>query len=152
MVSEDREYVERILAGETEVFEALVSKYNRMAGAIAFGITGSFHDAEDVVQEAFLKAFRLLATLRDPGKFKYWLAGLVKTRALDLLRYRRSHREGSLAVGPGVDELAAAGTYRAGGSPEEEQVREETRRKVLEALETLPTEDRLVLSLKHMEG
>lgn len=159
MVSEDREYVERILAGEPEAFESLVRKYNRMAGAIAFGIVGDFHEAEDVVQEAFLKAFRVLHALRDPGKFKAWFCGLVRTKALDALRRRPSHRTaeisedmaGNLPGGLGGG-LSSAASFRMGSPVEEEQLREEARQKVLDAIRELPREDRVVVVLKHMEG
>jgi RNA polymerase sigma-70 factor (ECF subfamily) len=150
MLSEDRESIERILAGEPEVFEALVRKYNRMAGAIAFGIVGDFHEAEDVVQDAFIKAFRSLSALREPGKFKFWLAGMVRTKALDCLRKRHGVRAAS-----SLDqrlELPDGIGFRQASDPEEAEVREENRQKVVEALESLPAEDRLVVVLKHMEG
>jgi len=151
MVSEDREYVERILAGEPEAFESLVRKYNRMAGAIAFGILGDFHEAEDIAQEAFLKAFRVLHTLRDPGKFRPWFTGLVRTKALDLLRQRPPHRAAQLS-GDIADTLRGSGTFRVSSAVEEEYLREESRQKVLDAIRELPGEDRIVVVLKHMEG
>lgn len=151
MLSEDREYVERILSGEPELFELLVRKYNRMGGAIAFGIIGDFHQAEDIVQEAFLKAFRSLHALREPGKFKFWFAGLVRSKALDALRQRRGQKGAIQATGipPGLPSSAAFGH---GPSLEEEEVAEDLRRKILDAIEDLPGEDRLVVVLKHMEG
>ena len=151
MYSEDQEYVQRILAGESELFESLVRKYNRMAGAIAFGIVGDFHAAEDIVQEAFLKAFRALHTLRDPGKFKCWLAGIVRSKSLDALRRRPSHKP--LEVSREVaDRLPRGEAFRFSSTVEDEHLREESRRKVLEAIEELPQEDRVVVVLKHMEG
>jgi len=149
MYHEDREAIERVLAGEPEVFEALVRKYNRMAGAIAFGIVGELHEAEDVVQEAFLKAFRALSALRDRTKFKFWIAGMVRTKALDCLRKRQSGRIRS-SLDAGLELPGDA--FRDAPSPEEVEVREENRQKVIEALESLPPEDRLVVVLKHMEG
>src|SRR5262245_5194174 len=157
MVSEDREYVERILAGEPEVFEALVRKYNRMAGAIAFGIIGDFHEAEDVTQEAFLKAFRVLHTLRDAGRFRAWFAGLVRTKALDALRKKGSRTEVGVTEDAAVtvessglaERLHSVGQFR---SLEEDPAREESKQKVLEAIRELPREDRIVVTLKHMEG
>jgi RNA polymerase sigma-70 factor (ECF subfamily) len=156
MVSEDREYVERILAGEPEVFEALVRKYNRMAGAIAFGIIGDFHEAEDVTQEAFLKAFRVLHTLRDAGRFRGWFAGLVRTKALDALRKKGSRTEVgvvedavSVEASGLAERLHGVGQFR---SLEDDPAREESKQKVLEAIRELPREDRIVVTLKHMEG
>jgi RNA polymerase sigma-70 factor (ECF subfamily) len=151
MYSEDLEYVQRILAGESELFESLVRKYNRMAGAIAFGIVGDFHAAEDIVQEAFLKAFRVLHTLRDPGKFKPWFARLVRSKSLDALRRRPSHKPLEVSTEAG-DRLQRGEAPRYGPTAEDDHLREESRRKVLEAVESLSREDRVVLVLKHMEG
>jgi DNA-directed RNA polymerase specialized sigma24 family protein len=61
-----------------------------MAGAIAFGIVGDFSSADDVVQEALLKAYCDLGKLRDRNKFKVWLAGIVRSRAIDWLRRRKA--------------------------------------------------------------
>ena len=145
MLSEDREYVERILAGEPEAFEALVRKYNRVGGAIAFAIVGDFHLAEDVVQDAFIRAFRSLAALRDPDRFKFWFSELVRSRALDVLRQRRAHGTEELPEEFSLDTSKTS-------SVEEEQMRKELRQRILRAIGELPEEDRLVVVLKHMEG
>src|SRR5687768_3977630 len=156
MFSEDRDYVERSLAGETEAFESLVRKCNRMAGAIAFGILGDFHEAEDVVQEAFFKAFRSLRDLRDAASFRAWFAGLVRSKALDAVRKRTSFR--TLDVSGDVAGDSVRGSAFRGssgvveGDPEDDHLREESRKKTLEAIAALPAEDRLVIALKHMEG
>lgn len=162
MVSEDRDYVERILSGEPEVFDLLVRKYNRMAGAIAYGVLGDFHEAEDVVQEAFLKAFRALHALRDPGKFRAWFCGLVRTKSIDAIRQRPDRRSvdlstvvsGRSGLGESVGDSPG---YRVSSSllsssVEEDQIREESRQKVLDAIQELGPEDRMVVALKHMEG
>lgn len=144
--SEDSETIERILSGEPEAFEALVRRYNRLGGAVACAIVGDYHQAEDIVQEAFLKAFRALGTLRQPDRFKSWFVGLVRSRAIDVLRERRAHRVVPVPEVP--DDAAGA----EGPSPEDVEVREETRRKIREAVDELPELDRLVVVLKHMEG
>jgi RNA polymerase sigma-70 factor (ECF subfamily) len=89
MSLEDKQYVEGVLAGDPGSFERLVEKYNRMGGAIAYGVLGDYQRAEDVVQEAFFKAFRALGKLRDPARFKVWFAEIVRTDAIDKLRRRR---------------------------------------------------------------
>ena len=142
MSLEDREFVEHVLAGETEYFEPLVRKYNRMAGAIAYSVLGDFQAAEDVVQESFLKAFRALGTLRDPDRFRAWLAGVVRRKAIDVKRARRDLPTADLEGHP---------LLRA-RSVEETTIAEEGRDRILAAIESLPEEDRLVLVLKHMDG
>jgi RNA polymerase sigma-70 factor (ECF subfamily) len=154
MFAEDRDYVERILAGEPELFEHFMRRYARMGGAIAFGIVGDFHQAEDIVQEAFIKAFRSLHALREPEKFRLWFASLVRSRAFDALRQRRGQKAAVHATGIPND-LPSSAAFRSGSSGaslEEEEVRKELRQKILDAIEDLPSEDRLVVVLKHMEG
>ena len=144
--SEDREHIERILAGELEVFESLVRKYNRMGGAIAFAILGDFHLAEDVVQDALVKALHSLRSLRDPDRFRSWFAGIVRSKALDALRQRRAHAVTELPEEISVEKISSGDS-----SPEQDQVRAELRESILKAIGELPEDDRMVVVLKHME-
>ena len=157
MLAQDREYVERVLSGETEVFERLVSKYNRLGGAIAYGVLRDFQLAEDVVQDAFLKAYRSLGTLRQPERFQVWFSGIVKKRAIDVLRQRRSFSQRALSLdsGKGSDSDEDAGSMDPSDDSEplaEQFVRAEKRQKILEAIESLSESDRSVVVLKHMEA
>lgn len=149
MVSEDREIVARVLAGEPECFETLVRKYTPLGGAIAFGILGDYQLAEDVVQEAFFKAFRSLPSLKDPEKFKIWFSGIVRSTSLDEVRRRnsRSDIKDGCAMGFRLSESESADSQ-----PLDQQVDEEVRGKVLETIRELPESDRLVIVLKYMEG
>ena len=65
----DAEQVRRARAGDRAAYGALVDAYQRMVFATALNITGNYSDAEDVVQDAFLRAFERLATLVEPAKF-----------------------------------------------------------------------------------
>jgi len=153
MIAEDRYYIDRVLAGKVDAFEGLVRKYNRMAGAIAFGIVGDFSTAEDIVQESFLKAFKCLGNLRSPEKFKVWFAGIVRSRAIDWIR-----RKKTLPTIP-FSQVFPEGETEAPDQPElldppveEIFTRKELREKLLETIRSLPEEDRIVITLKHMEG
>lgn len=147
MLLDDRDNVERVLAGEVDAFEHLVRKYNRLAGAIAFGITGDVHLAEDVVQEAFLKAYRSLESLRRPERFRPWFSGIVRKQAIDAYRQRRARKTPRVSLDE-VDEASAVEPI----TPESRLLREEQRRRILAAMDSLPSADRLALVLKHMEG
>ncbi len=165
MLAEDREYVERVLAGEPEVFEQLVRKYNRLGGAIAYGVLSDFHLAEDVVQDAFIRAFEALDSLKEPGRFRVWFAGIVKRRSIDVLRQRKNPRirAASLEVG-GADageggslgSTVSSDSRRPDQSPDDSQldaaVHAERRRQVLECISGLDENDRIIVSLKHMDG
>ena len=165
MLAEDREYVERVLAGEPEVFEQLVRKYNRLGGAIAYGVLSDFHLAEDVVQDAFIRAFEALARLKEPARFRFWFAGIVKRRSIDVLRQRKTPRMRAVSLeagaaddgeGQALGSTISSDSRRPGQSPDESQldaaVHAERRRQVLECISGLDEDDRIVVSLKHMEG
>ncbi len=148
---EDRECVVRALRGERDGFESLVSRHTRLAGAVAYGVLGDRHLAEDAVQEAFLKAFRSLDTLRDAGRFRSWFAEIVRRVALDLRRSRGA-KSRPVSQDPSDLDLRAEVGSRADDSPEETEVRAEARASVLAAIEALGPDDRMVVVLKHLEG
>lgn len=168
MRAEDRESVERVLSGDGAAFETLVRKYNRLGGAIAFGVLGDFQLAEDAVQDAFVKAFRSLGGLKDPRKFRVWFSGIVRKQAIDVYRQRRTtiQRASSLDVDERTSGESGSETSRAsslssdarrpnetGQIPAIERLaRREERQQILDCVAELPEEDRAVVVLKHMEG
>lgn len=88
----DAGLVKRTLSGNRDAFGALVERHLPMAHALAWGHTGNVSDADDLVQDAFLKAFLKLDTLREAEKFAGWLAGIVRNLAADQ-RARRARVE-----------------------------------------------------------
>jgi RNA polymerase sigma-70 factor (ECF subfamily) len=103
----DADVVERVLAGKTEAFEILVVRYMGAVQAVAYAHTGNHTDAEDVVQDVFLRAFKSLDGLRTPSKFRSWLMTITRNTARNHLR--KSGREvpldavGETAEAPPVD-------------------------------------------------
>jgi RNA polymerase sigma-70 factor (ECF subfamily) len=81
--------VHRAQRGEADAFTGLVRSYLRSAYTIALSVVGRPADAEDVAQEAFLKAFKSLDTCREPEHFAAWLFQIVRNRARNLLDSRR---------------------------------------------------------------
>ena len=75
--------------GDTRAFEQLVSRHEQRALAMAQRITRNREDAEDVVQESFLKAFRHLASFEERAQFSSWLTRIVMNEAYMLLRQKR---------------------------------------------------------------
>src|ERR1044071_8275847 len=84
------ELVERAKHGSSSAFAQLIRRYERAALAIAYSAAGDSDSAGDVVQEAFVRAWRKLATLKDPARFGSWLAGIIRNVAVD--QRRRSRR------------------------------------------------------------
>src|ERR1700758_2952208 len=95
-VSEELELVRRAKRGDDSAFEELVRKYDRNVFRIAQHITQNREDAEDVVQDAFLKAFQNLGQFQGQSKFYTWLVRIAVNEALMRLRRRRPERMVSL--------------------------------------------------------
>lgn len=93
MVTPDEElgWVEKSLAGDREAFAALVKQYQKMVVAVAFRMTGSQADAEDLAQETFLRAFNQLSSFRAEAKFSTWLCQIAMNLSLNW-RTRESRR------------------------------------------------------------
>jgi RNA polymerase sigma-70 factor (ECF subfamily) len=146
--AEDARLIERFCQGDKQVFSTLVERHMRLAGAVAYAVTGDFHASRDVVQESFLKVYQSLASVKEPEKFKAWLRNVVRTTALD---WRRRNKKG-------VQSLDALETDDAGPATQDtgpaEQVtdKDELRRRVREEIERLPESHREVVALKYLDG
>jgi RNA polymerase sigma-70 factor (ECF subfamily) len=143
----DGELVEAFRRGERAAFEALVERYVRLAGAIAYGIAGDYESAADIVQEAFLKVHAALADLREPERFKGWLYGVVRSTALDWVRKNR--RRGGRTSLARVEEREEAAADVPG--PREGMERRELEERVLREIQALPESYREVIVLKYLD-
>ncbi|MFE4195590.1 RNA polymerase sigma factor [Paenarthrobacter sp. NPDC056912] len=83
----------RAADGDTAAFEALARRHGPLMRATARRLTGSLVDADDVLQETLVQAWKQLDTLRDPAAVKGWLLRIVGTRSIDHLRRRRNHAD-----------------------------------------------------------
>jgi len=81
----------RAADGDTAAFEALARRHGPLMRATARRLTGTLADADDVVQESLMQAWKQLDQLRDPAAVKSWLLRIVGTRSIDHLRKRRNH-------------------------------------------------------------
>jgi RNA polymerase sigma-70 factor (ECF subfamily) len=95
-VSSYRRWNPKLLSGDVDAFEELVKRYDRKLLRIAQHVTNNREDAEDVVQEAFLKAFQYLEQFRENSQFSTWLIRIALNQSLMKLRKRRTTRELSL--------------------------------------------------------
>jgi len=142
----DAETVKRVLAGDADAFRLLVDRHGRVLHRVAFRITGSADDAEDVVQEAFIRAYRQLASYDGRAAVSTWLHRITVNCALDLLRSRQRRPEDS-----GREETLMS--HHESGSPQERQARgSEIRNAVARAMESLSTNERTAFVLRHFEG
>jgi len=143
----DREYVLRALRGDQAAYAALVDAYQGMVFAIALNITGNYADSEDVVQEAFLRAYHKLRTLSDPSKFASWLYTVAKRVALQVLKERRNIE----TVAP-EQETAKEEVASDAESPAEAYARKELGTILWNEVADLPPKTREAILLYYAEG
>ena len=79
-------YVQQVLRGQTSAYAVLVDRYKSLAATIAFKITGNAQDAEEIAQDAFVKAYRALPGFKAEAKFSTWLYRIVYNTALSKTR------------------------------------------------------------------
>lgn len=156
--AEDAEWVARILAGasrqeEEACYERLMKKYWKLVNVLALSKVNDRREAEDICQEAFLRAFRSLDKLAHPVAFLGWLLRITRNLATDHLRSRRSHVSLDV-VGEGVGERSRLGCSPDAREPgfEREVEQSEEIELVLHALQELPEAYREVVALKYLHG
>lgn len=93
--------VERTLAGDREAFRVLVERHSRKVYQLAYRMTGNSHDAEEVVQEAFLRAYQKLGQFAARANFGTWVYRIAANYAIDRMRQRKS--EEAQRENPGRD-------------------------------------------------
>jgi len=158
---DDAQLVGSALAGESPAYDELVRRYQRRAIAVAYRLLGNVHDAADVSQDAFLRAYRSLGSLEDHGRFGPWLLRIVSNLSLN---FRRSRASGVARSAMPLDEvIEGRGEFRSpsgeslnggafGGSPTESPLSGELGGAVGEAIGRLPEKQRLALILFSIEG
>ncbi len=85
----DADLVARTLRGDGDAYDALARRHYRAAFAVALGVLGNRHDAEDVVQDSLIKALDRLEDCRDPERFVQWFLMIVRNRSLSHRSYRK---------------------------------------------------------------
>lgn len=143
--------VDAAKAGDLSAFEELVSRYERKVLRLTWNITGNREDAEDAMQEAFLKSYSHLKTFHGDSRFYTWLVRIAANEALMKLRKRRPGEFSIDESVPGEEDLMPRELDDWGPSPEQRYAKEEMRRILDEAVEKLEPEFRIVFVLRDME-
>ena len=84
--------IERVQNGDAGAYDYLVSKYLRRVVSIAYGIVRNAHDAEDLAQEAFVKAYQSIGRFRAAAPFGPWIHRIVTNLSLDVMKHRTQFR------------------------------------------------------------
>lgn len=142
--------------GSREAFDVLVRQYDQPVLRLAMHLTGSEQDAQDIHQEAFLKAYRHIGSFRFECSFYTWLYRIVTNLCLDHLRRHKTRREDSAvtvdAAGVERDTMVNVADDRAMANPDRELSRKILNEQIQKALETLTPRERTVFELKHYHG
>jgi RNA polymerase sigma-70 factor (ECF subfamily) len=151
LVESDDSLVRRAQDGDREAFRVLVERHSRSVFRLAFRLTGNEHDADEVVQESFIRAYRRLVRFESRSTFSTWLYRITANCAVDLLRGRKTHEpleaDGSeseprtvptgLTTTPDQERRAMGGQIQA---------------RVRAALAHLTERERMAFVLRHVEG
>jgi RNA polymerase sigma-70 factor (ECF subfamily) len=154
--SEDDDLIREAQRGDRTAFDALVRRYDQSVLRLALHMLGNEQDAQDVHQEAFLKAYRHLGNFRFECSFYTWLYRIVTNLCLDQLRRRKSRREDPATVldsrGDEMDLLSNVSDTRAMANPARELDRVRMAERINQAISQLTPRERTVFELKHYQG
>lgn len=154
MVDSDAAQVALVLGGDRDAFRVLVERHSRRLFRLAYRMTGNEQDAEEIVQDAFVRAYRKLERFESRSNFGTWLYRICANCALDRMRKQRTEdsrrepagdredcmpgpMETTASDAPGPDRLALSGELGAG---------------VRTAMETLSATERAAFVLRHVDG
>ena len=144
----DAEIVKRVLAGDSEAFRLLVDRHGRQVHRVANRIVGSSHDAEDVAQEVFIRAYRQLGTFDHRSAFGTWLHRIAVRCAIDLIRSRQRRQET-----PTEEETLMSYVEDDPIPPQERVARSaDIQSAVKRAMRSLTALERTAFVLRHWEG
>jgi RNA polymerase sigma-70 factor, ECF subfamily len=151
----DAAVVAQVLAGDKDAFRLLVERHTRSIYCVAYRMTGNQQDAEEIVQETFLRAYKSLRRFELRSTFATWLYRIAVNRSLDFLKAKKMNDTYQVSDGPGQDEqenerqmqLAATGP-----GPERLLLSAETGEKIAEAINLLSPAERVAFTMRHMEG
>ena len=155
MEETDSVAIARVMAGDGNAYRALVDRYSRGLFRLAFRMTGNEQDAEDVVQETFLRAYRQIHRYESRASFSTWLYRIAANCSLDLVRARKRHGEVAIDEGRSSEDIhAVALEAMPAAEPGPERLLEsgEIQRTISAALEGLSRQERVAFVLRHFEG
>jgi RNA polymerase sigma-70 factor (ECF subfamily) len=153
---EDREFIARAQAGDKAAFRFLVERYQRRAYAVAISLVRDDADANELVQDAFLRAYKSLPTYQGGASFFTWLYRIITNLSIDLRRKPGRQvaemDEGRLEMEEGQQDAFPFVAHVDGANPGEVLRRQEIAARLRTALEALPEIHRSVFLLREVDG
>ena len=141
----DEVLVKKTLSGDKTAFNQLVAKYQTQVYGLAVNYLRNFSDAEDLAQEAFLRAYLSLHQLREPAKFGNWLYKITQNVCREWLRRKTNHEEM-------IERIRMNEIKEQVPTPDELAGAKELKERIHHAIDALPEQERLVVTLYYMDG
>ena len=152
----DRAAVDEVLAGKHESFRVLVDRHGRKVFGLAYRMTGNEHDADEVVQETFLRCYKRLDSFEARSTFSTWLYRIASNCALDLLAKRKQDKthivENDAREDDANPEERTLDYASLQPGPERMLLSSELRERVASAMRRLTDVERTAFVLRHFEG
>jgi RNA polymerase sigma-70 factor, ECF subfamily len=148
----DAELVKRVQAGDKSAFDLLVLKYQQRIINLVSRYVSDHHSAMDVAQEAFIKAYRGLHNFRGESAFYTWMYRIAINTAKNHLA-SQSRKTPDFAVdAQDAEQYEGASALKEYATPEKELMREEIQEAVTQAIEDLPDDLKIAITLRELEG
>ena len=148
----DRELVQRVQDGDSAAFDLLVRKYQHRIVALIGRYVADWSECQDVAQEAFLRAYRAIGSFRGDAQFYTWLHRIaVNTAKNHLVAGNRRPPTGDIDVAD-AEQFDSGIRLRDNDTPERELMRQQMEQTVMRAVEALPEELRVAITLREVEG
>lgn len=145
--------VSRARGGDADAFRDLVQKHSRAIFRVAYRMTGNEHDADDVVQETFLRAYRQIERFEERANFGTWLHRIAVNCSLDLLRSRRRHDKNRITRKDDDEDGGMTSEFESTDpQPDRLLLSAELKQHVISALDRLSGNERTAFMLRHFEG
>lgn len=148
--------VERTLAGDRDAFRVLVERHSHRVFRLAYRMTGNRHDSEEVVQEAFLRAYQKLEQFESRANFGTWVYRIAANYAIDRMRQRQKQESRRQTPTPedhgAMEDDPLNGVADAAPDPERLTLSVELKKQMEHALAALTHAERTAFVMRHWEG
>lgn len=150
----DAAVVAQVLAGDKEAFRLLVDRHSRSIFHVTFRMTGNQQDAEELVQETFLRAYKALGRFELRSNFSTWLYRIAVNRTLDFLSVKKMQSKETYQIvdEPAPEEGRQIQLSSEKPGPERMVLSSEMKSKVAQSMSLLTPVERIAFTMRHMEG
>jgi RNA polymerase sigma-70 factor (ECF subfamily) len=152
----DAAVVAQVLAGDRDAFRVLVERHSRSIFHVAYRMTGNQQDAEELVQEVFLRAYKSLGRFEMRSNFSTWLYRIAVNRSLDYLSARKTQMQSQdayqIADDPDPEDSRQMQLPSPSPGPDRVLLSGEVKSRVAQAMALLTPVERVAFIMRHMEG